>query len=153
MKKTITSTIAISFLLIGFSGCASPDDQSTDQPVMSNQFQSENYEISAISAHEKLENNKSVKLIDVRTPKEYDEKHLPDSTLVPLDTLNTGIAEIENLNKSDEIIVYCRSGRKSAKAYNILTLLGYTNVKSMTGGINEWTSLGYNVCLGTSLTC
>lgn len=81
------------------------------------------------------------------------EKHISTSKLVPLDTLSITIETIEDIDKTDKIIVYCRSGSRSKVAYDILTQMGYTNVKSMSGGIKQWTSLGYNVCLGTSLTC
>lgn len=153
MKKIIVTFISISLLLIGFSGCTTTENSSQNNQDMNYQSPENNFEISASSAYEKLQNNQSIKLIDVRTPEEYDEQHLSNSKLIPLDNLVSEISNVENLNKSDEIIVYCRSGRRSEAAYNLLTSQGYTNVKSMAGGINEWTSLGYSVCKDKNITC
>ncbi len=145
MKKTLIIFLATITLSVALSGCS--------QDAQTNETENESHEISAILTHEKVEKLESVKIIDVRTPEEYNEQHLSNSILIPLDTLETEIVKMGNLKKSDEIIVYCRSGRRSEEAYNILKSLGYTNVKSMSGGITAWTSLGYNVCLGAGLTC
>jgi len=151
MKKTIVVTSVILASLVIMNGCANtPEDMSGEKSTTS---QSNNMEISATDVYEKISENKSIKIVDVRTQEEYDEQHISSSTLVPLDSLQSEISKIESIKKSDEIIVYCRSGRRSAEAYNILTSLGYTNVKSMAGGINEWAGLGYDVCFGESLTC
>lgn len=153
MKKTAALILTLSLVTISLSGCGETENNNETQQDMNRQSQEENFEVSAEAVHNKIANNESLNLIDVRTPEEYNEKHISASTLVPLDTLSTAIGTLENLDKTDEIIVYCRSGNRSKTAYDILTQMGYTNVKSMAGGINEWTSLGYNVCLGTSLTC
>lgn len=143
-NKLVISLFAIT-LSVAFLGCSQDPQINTTEP--------ESHEISALSTHEKVEKLESVKIIDVRTPEEYNEQHLSNSILVPLDTLANEIPKLEDIKKSDEIIVYCRSGKRSEQAYNILKSLGYTNVKSMSGGITAWTSLGYNVCLGAGLTC
>ena len=75
-------------------------------------------------------------LVDVRTESEYREGHIKGAALIP----NTEIAkraEKELPDKSALIIVYCRSGARSAAASNDLLDMGYTNVYDL-GGIIDW---------------
>ncbi len=75
-------------------------------------------------------------ILDVRTREEYDEGHIPGAILIP----NTEIearAEETLTDKEQLILVYCRSGRRSKLAAQILVELGYTNVKEF-GGIIDW---------------
>ena len=75
-------------------------------------------------------------ILDVRTQEEYDESHIPGAILIP----NTEIearAEEELTDKDQLILVYCRSGRRSKLAAEILVELGYTNIKEF-GGIIDW---------------
>lgn len=74
-------------------------------------------------------------LVDVRTPEEYAAGHIPTAVNIPV----TEIAERPpSKGKSVLIIVYCRSGVRSAKAKTILTDLGYTDVVDF-GGVSRWT--------------
>jgi rhodanese-related sulfurtransferase len=86
-------------------------------------------------------------VLDVRTPEEWSQDcHIEGATLIPLDQLE---AQAPSLlpDKDAEIIVYCRSGNRSAQAASLLVDLGYTNVSDM-GGINDWVALGYPVTCG-----
>ena len=71
-------------------------------------------------------------LLDVRTPQEYREGHIPESINVPLQTIDkvTSIAE----NKDTVLYVYCYSGARSRQATAMLQHMGYTNVRNI-GGI------------------
>lgn len=109
-------------------------------------------EIDPSSVNELL-NDKYTVVIDVRTVDEYNSGHLSDAVNIPLSRLQKSIRENEEITPDDEIIVYCRSGRRSMNAYEILNELGYSNVKSMSGGIIKWTSLGYKTCSGINMTC
>lgn len=83
-----------------------------------------------------LDKNDNVILLDVRTMSEYEEKHIPNSILIPVDVLKSE-AENKLNDKNKTIIVYCRSGNRSRTASNILLKLGYKNVLDM-GGIIDW---------------
>lgn len=75
-------------------------------------------------------------ILDVRRPDEYAEGHIPGAINVPNETIGT--AEIPELpDKSQLILVYCRSGRRSKEASEKLVKLGYTNVVEF-GGILDW---------------
>lgn len=75
-------------------------------------------------------------ILDVRTEKEYADGHIPDAILIP-DYEITERAENELTDKSQLILVYCRSGRRSKNAAEKLAEMGYSNVKEF-GGIIEW---------------
>ncbi|MGN1189766.1 MAG: rhodanese-like domain-containing protein [Candidatus Ornithospirochaeta sp.] len=74
-------------------------------------------------------------LIDVRTPEEYREGHIPESMNIPLQSINKVTRIIDD--KSTPIFVHCLSGARSRQATNILKQLGYTNVKNI-GGISSY---------------
>ncbi|TYQ17783.1 UNVERIFIED_CONTAM: rhodanese-related sulfurtransferase [Acetivibrio alkalicellulosi] len=92
--------------------------------------------ISAKEAKERIDSEKGIILLDVRTPAEYAESHIPESVLLPLDTLNRDVTNVIT-DKNAVIFIYCRSGRRSITAAEILISLGYTNVYNL-GGINSW---------------
>ena len=71
-------------------------------------------------------------LLDVRTPQEYREGHIPGSINVPLQSLST--ADQIPAGKDTLLFVYCYSGSRSAQAVRLLTGMGYTNIKNI-GGI------------------
>ena len=75
-------------------------------------------------------------ILDVRTPEEFAEKHIPNAINVPNETIGTD--EISALPDKDQLImVYCRSGRRSKEAAEKLVKLGYTNIVEF-GGILDW---------------
>ena len=71
-------------------------------------------------------------LLDVRTPQEYREGHIPGSQNVPLQQLDK-VEEVTE-NKETALYVYCQSGRRSRQAVSLLQAMGYTNVHNI-GGI------------------
>ena len=74
-------------------------------------------------------------LLDVRTPEEYSEGHIPDSKNVPLQTLDKVRSVVEN--KDTELFVYCYSGARSRQAVAALRQMGYTKVNNI-GGISSY---------------
>jgi rhodanese-related sulfurtransferase len=83
-------------------------------------------------------------VLDVRTPEEWNEFHVPNTTLIPLDEL---AARVNELPKDQPIVVVCRSGNRSQAGRDILLQAGF-NVTSMNGGLNEWRASGYPVVSG-----
>jgi rhodanese-related sulfurtransferase len=84
-------------------------------------------------------------ILDVRQSEEWNEFHVPDSTLIPLDQLATRINE---LPKDQEIVIVCRSGNRSAQGRDILLDAGFTQVTSMAGGLTQWKAAGYPTVSG-----
>ena len=92
--------------------------------------------ITAEEAKEIMDSREGYVILDVRTQEEYDQGHIPGAVLIP----NTEIeAQAEALltDKNQLILVYCRSGRRSKQAAEILVELGYTNIYEF-GGILDW---------------
>lgn len=75
-------------------------------------------------------------ILDVREQSEYDAGHIPDAILLPYTEIYSKAEEILP-QKDKQILVYCRSGRRSKIASADLAQLGYTNIKEF-GGILDW---------------
>jgi rhodanese-related sulfurtransferase len=85
----------------------------------------------------KLDANPNVHLVDVREPHENAVFNI-GGILLPLGKIQTmQIDDIEDL-RTEEVIVYCRSGNRSGQACMILEQLGFTNVSNLQGGMLEW---------------
>ncbi|MCX4365353.1 MAG: rhodanese-like domain-containing protein [Bacilli bacterium] len=80
---------------------------------------------------EKIMSEGNYIIVDVRTKEEYEEEHIKDAINIPLDEIDENIS----LDKSKTILVYCRSGARSEKAFAKLLNLGY-DVYNL-GGINN----------------
>lgn len=92
--------------------------------------------ITPAEAKKRLEAEKGIILLDVRTKAEYLQKHIPKSTLIPVDVLEKE-ASRRLPDKNAEIFVYCKGGSRSATAVRILKKLGYAHITNM-GGILSW---------------
>jgi len=91
--------------------------------------------ITGEEARAMTENDDDAILLDVRNQNEFDEFHLYDSILIPVDELEKRLSELQD--KSASIIVFCRAGRRSAQAAEILIANGFVNVYDM-GSIDNW---------------
>lgn len=76
-------------------------------------------------------------LLDVRTPEEYAAGHIDGALNIPHDQLEKRLAELP-ADRSAEIVVYCRSGKRAGTAEKILIEKGYTNVKDLAGHWLKW---------------
>ena len=120
MKKLVPILLAVLLL----AGCAAP-------PIEGGYRQ-----ISMEEAVSIMEAETGYLILDVRTPEEFAERHIPGAVNIPNKTIGT--AEIPELPDKDQmILVYCRSGNRSVQASEKLAALGYTNILEF-GGINDW---------------
>lgn len=93
-------------------------------------------QISQEEAQKMMDTEKEYIILDVRTPDEYAEGHIPGAICISHDSIPTD--DIPELPDKDQLImVYCRSGRRSKLAAEQLVAQGYTNVVEF-GGINTW---------------
>ena len=105
-----------------------------------------NDSITSLSASEfeKKIKTGSMQLLDVRTPQEYDEAHIDKAININVQSDDfQNIAE-KKLSKGSTILIYCRSGRRSMDAADILTKSGY-KIINLKGGIIEWKDEGFPV--------
>ena len=146
-KNIITILVAI-IIVLGFGyfgtmniwkGTMMNDERHEDEVI-------EEHEIYPGDVAEKIKNGEDIVLLDVRTLKEYEEIHLKNALLLPVQELSARtLAEIGlgDSAKNKEIIIYCKSGARSKTAYDIMNSLGYTNIKSVAGGMIHWEEDNY----------
>jgi adenylyltransferase/sulfurtransferase len=91
--------------------------------------------VSPIELQRELAGPNGVALLDVREPHEADICRLDRARLIPLGELENRMQE---LNPDQNLVVYCRSGVRSAKAVNILREAGFPRVRNLAGGILAW---------------
>ena len=94
-------------------------------------------EISVQQTRERLAAGSAVRLVDVRDPEEFEYCQIPGAELIPLLTIPIDAAA-KLPDRDAEIIVYCHHGMRSMQAAQQLRARGYTNVRSMAGGVDRW---------------
>ena len=82
---------------------------------------------------------KGYTIIDVRTPEEYAEGHIQGALNINVKS-ESFVTEIENLSKSDTLLVYCRSGRRSLYAAQVMVSFGFQKIYDLEGGFLNWES-------------
>jgi rhodanese-related sulfurtransferase len=121
-------------------------DEQDDEDGHHEEHGVDSFEIYPSKLVEKINNNEDIILLDVRTLEEHEEIHLKNSLLLPVGEISAntlaGIGLGEGM-KDKEIILYCRSGGRSKQAYDIMNSLGYTNIKSVSGGMVHWEEDNY----------
>lgn len=145
MKKAIIF-VGIMLLAVGLAACSSKGtskETSSEEQVMSKDTESEGEEmtgnvkkLSAEEAHARMTSGDPVVVVDVRTAEEYAEKHIEGAILIPNEEIGAERPELLPLRDA-EILIYCRSGNRSAQAAEKLVKLGYSNISDF-GGINDW---------------
>ena len=144
-KRIIISAIT-AVLTLTLCACGGDSDDSaekgngtvnTDTNEIMNNEQTNTYrQISMDEAVKIMAEEHDYIILDVRTPQEFAEKHIPNAINIPNE--NIGTSEIPELpDKKQLILVYCRSGNRSKQASSKLVKLGYTNIVEF-GGINDW---------------
>ena len=120
MRKLLSVFLAMILL----AGCSAPKETASYR------------QISIDEAITMMEEESGYIILDVHTPEEFADKHIPGAVNIPNETI--AAEEIPELpDKNQLILVYCRSGNRSKQASEKLAALGYTNVVEF-GGINSW---------------
>ena len=78
---------------------------------------------------------KDIDLIDVREPYEWNQGHLEGARLIPMGQLHR---DLNSIPKDRDVVLYCRSGARSAHALEMLRAAGYHRAKHLKGGILAW---------------
>lgn len=123
MKKLLIIALAVMLL----TACGQANENPKEAIYMN---------INAEQAKKIMDTESGYIILDVRTQEEYDEAHIPGAIVIPNTELEVR-AESELPDKDQMILVYCRSGRRSKLAADILVELGYTNIYEF-GGIIDW---------------
>lgn len=129
MKKMIAAVLIVIIMLC--AGCSSKQNAQAPPaektPVV---------KIMAEEAKTRLDRGDKIIIVDVRTPAEYNEAHIKNSVLLPLDSIRDNAAAVIP-DKDAVYFVYCRSGVRSATAAAQLVEMGYKNIYDL-GGIKDW---------------
>lgn len=125
MKRYITLLLMSVLTVGGITACKGQGSSDS----------SEFKKIDGAKAHEMMESS-SVTVLDVRTSSEYNAGHINDALLIPYTEIDEKASSMLP-DKDATILVYCRSGHRSAIAASSLVSAGYTNVYDF-GGIQDW---------------
>jgi rhodanese-related sulfurtransferase len=135
--------VTISLILLFGQSNAGESPASSAPQVAAGQKDALPSQITVNEAAKKRE--RGVFILDVRQTSEWNEYHIPDSTLIPLDQLAGRQNEVP---KDREVVVVCRSGNRSAKGRDILMKAGFTEVTNMQGGLLQWRADGLPTASG-----
>ena len=92
------------------------------------------WDITATDLAERVQTN-HLKLLDVREPHELQISAIPDAVNIPLGAL---AAHLSELDSAEDMVIFCKSGSRSARALELLVSAGFKKVKNLKGGINAW---------------
>ena len=140
MKKyfiVITGLLVITLAFI-FSGCGG-----ILVSQASNETNSEVLPLTPAEMKELMDEGKEYILIDVRSKEEYNLGHISGAKLIPVSDMES---RLDELSKDKKIIVYCKSGKRSKTAAEILNNNGFKNIYDM-GGIEDWINEGYPIVI------
>ena len=101
--------------------------------------QADGVQVLEVSKYEKKMTQPEVQLVDVRTPEEFSEGHLENAINIDV-TADDFDAKVASLDKEKPVMVYCKSGGRSAKASARLKELGFKTITDLEGGITNWKS-------------
>jgi phage shock protein E len=135
MRVRILSFVLLALVLL-LASCAG---QSGDTPAVSETATVPKAQYRKISPQEAkaMMADENIIIVDVRTPGEYEQGYIPGAALIPNETIST-VSKPQALEDTNAVIlVYCRSGSRSAQAARKLVSLGYTQVYDF-GGIIDW---------------
>jgi len=76
-------------------------------------------------------------ILDVRSPAEFAQGHIPGAVNIPHTKLSSQLGELED-SKSAEIVVYCQSGRRAGLAAEILREAGFSQLRDLSGHMTAW---------------
>jgi adenylyltransferase/sulfurtransferase len=93
------------------------------------------WEIEPQELAKRLENGERIRLVDVREPHELEISKIEGAELIPLGSF---AAHMNEFDSASEIVLFCKSGTRSARALELLAGAGFRKIKNLRGGINEW---------------
>ncbi|MDE2118473.1 MAG: rhodanese-like domain-containing protein [Betaproteobacteria bacterium] len=98
-------------------------------------------DISSVELMQRIKAKRAGLILDVRSPQEYAEGHIPGAINIPYKQLGSRLAEIAS-HKNKEIVLYCRSGGCAGIAANTLRAEGFCKLLHLAGDMNGWRSNG-----------
>ena len=144
MKRISLLLLSLTLTASLFVGCGNNNTENKDANTQTSSESSSETQSEAVSKDisidesKKLINDGEVTLIlDVRNEDEFAEGHLKNAIQIPVKELKENLSDIEKF-KDELVLVYCRSGKRSAEAIDILKENGFKNLVHMKDGISKW---------------
>ena len=134
MNKKRSLILSI-FTIILLTGC---DLLPADTPDTPNLTAKQGYEFINDNS-----NNPDFVILDVRTPDEFKSGHIENAVNIDYHG-STFIDEVGKLDKNKTYIMYCKSGNRAKKSYDVMKELGFENIYNI-GGVNQWITAGYKL--------
>jgi len=103
--------------------------------------------VQAADLHHLIATGDAPRLIDVRTPGEFETAHIPGSYNVPLDLLREHRDELRT-HLDEQVVLVCRSGQRASAAEEALAAAGLPNLRVLHGGITAWQATGAPIRTG-----
>lgn len=105
---------------------------------------SENIQVVTAEEMQQISETEDIQLVDVRTPEEYQEGHIEG--FQNIDYFSASFeADLDKLDKTKPVIVYCKSGNRSGKCAAKMLEKGFVKIYDFEGGITQWKFKGYEV--------
>ena len=144
MKRISLLLLSLTLTASLFVGCGNNNTENKDANTQTSSESSSETQSEAVSKDisidesKKLINDGEVTLIlDVRNEDEFAKGHLKNAIQIPVKELKENLSDIEKF-KDELVLVYCRSGKRSAEAVDILKENGFKNLVHMKDGISKW---------------
>ncbi|MCI2055852.1 MAG: rhodanese-like domain-containing protein [Oscillibacter sp.] len=133
--KLLSTALLLTLAVLGLSACGAKNGSGASS-APSSSTDAVYHALTPEEAKARLDSGDALVLLDVRTQEEFDEGHIAGAICLPNETIGTDPPEVLP-DKDAEILVYCRSGRRSKEAAKKLVAMGYTQVYDF-GGILDW---------------
>lgn len=134
MKKIFLAFILLSLLTL--AGCKSISDKNRE-PIHTT--------ITVAEAFERMESEREYVILDISTAEECSEEGALEG-MINIDYFGDNFREeLNRLDKDEAYLLFCRSGKRSAKALVIMEELGFVEVYNVDGGVYEWEEQGYRL--------
>ena len=151
INKIIT-ILLISLSLIFFSACNNYNLNTQNQNIINNNNDDnnnyQNIKTVSVGEFQKIYNqnirNINYQILDVRTPQEYFQGHIPGAKNIDFYSSNFK-EELNKLDKNKTYMIYCRSGHRSGETLKIMKELGFKNIINLEYGFNSWIAKGYKI--------
>ncbi len=135
--------------LIGLLGivaisCTNPESNTTDVNATTEQTTAQVKNVKVSDLKSAITENASVTVLDVRTAGEVAEGFVANAENIDVNG-NAFDAGVQDLEKSQTVYVYCRSGHRSMIASKKLIAMGFTDVRNVDGGFMAWEQAGFPV--------
>jgi rhodanese-related sulfurtransferase len=86
----------------------------------------------------KLASDNKAYILDVRTPEEFEEGHIPNATMLDIRQPESFMEGVQSMDSSKHYYIYCRSGARSAQACQVMNQMGIEKTYNLLGGFMEW---------------